>query len=556
MNSTKSLSISIIILFSVSVLGSFSQNRQRVSLDTAQIRTASEVIGLEFDKNELEQMQRDVSRQISSYKMIRDYSLPNSVSPALNFVPFPVGIKIPSSEMHPNWEIPVGIELPNNPVDIAYMSINELASLIKNRKISSVYLTKLFLERLKKYDDELLCVVSYTEEYALRMAQKADDEISQGLYRGILHGIPYGVKDLLSFPDYTTTWGAKPFENQMLSETATVIQKLEDAGAILVCKLSLGALAMGDVWFKGTTRNPWNTENGSSGSSAGPAAAVSAGLLPFAIGSETLGSIVSPSTRCSVTGLRPGFGRVSKYGAMALSWSMDKLGPICRSSIDCAIVFDAIIGGDIKDNSVLDTGFEYDDISNLSHLKIGYLANLFAEDYSAKENDQKILQQLKELGANLIEVKLPEEFPVGALRIILSAEAAAAFDELTRSNRDSLLVSQSDWSWPNSFRSSRLIPAVEYINANRIRSLLTEQVNNLFRDYDLIISPSFVGTQLTMTNLTGHPALLIPTGFDDKSNPTSITLLGYHFSEGTLCAVGQLIQDKTMLYRERPPKFN
>ena len=543
-------------MISVTFTNVNAQNRNRVSIDTMQIRHAAAVMGIAFDSTELVQMAGGVSRQINSFKEIRDYNVPNWVSPSVQFNPFPIGINVPDHNIHPNWDIPNNIDLPDKKEDIAFMQIDELASLIKNKKISSLELTKLFISRLKKYNSELFCVINFTEEYALEMAKKADDEIAKGLYRGILHGIPYGVKDLLAHPDYPTTWGAKPFENQTINQTATVIKKLEDAGAIMVAKLSLGALAMGDVWFGGTTRNPWNTKNGSSGSSAGPASTVSAGLLPFAIGSETLGSIVSPSTRCSVTGLRPGFGRVSKYGAMALSWSMDKLGPICRSARDCAIVFDAIIGADEFDRSVVNSGFSYPILSDLSSLKIGYIKDLFESDYPFKDNDEKIISTMKDLGAELIDITLPEDIPVSALRIILNAEAAAAFDQLTLSSLDSLLTSQSNWSWPNSFRTARFIPAVEYINANRIRTDLVQAVNKLFSQYDIIVAPSYVGNQLTMTNLTGHPALLVPTGFDKKSNPTSITLLGYHFSEGTLCAVGQLIQEKTELHKRRPSGYN
>jgi len=524
--------------------------------DTVNIHVASKVIGLEFSQKELEQMSKGVIRQARSYDQIRNFKIANSVSPSLQFNPIPRGMNIPKDEGPENWTIPNGIELPENEADLAYLSIPELASLIYNQKISSKKLTQFFINRLKKYDPELLCVVNYTEKEALEMARIADKEIQNGNYRGILHGIPYGVKDLLAFPGYPTTWGAMPYKDQILDETATVVQKLNDAGAILVAKLSLGALAMGDVWYGGITKNPWNTKKGSSGSSAGPASAVSAGLLPFAIGSETLGSIVSPSTRCSVTGLRSGFGRVSKYGAMALSWSMDKLGPICRSSQDCAIVFDFIRGEDKLDLSVFDASFNFPEMEDLSKLKVGYLKNLFDQDYSFKENDLKALAVFKELGAELEVLTLPEEFPINALRIILSAEAAAAFNELTLSNLDSLLVRQTNESWPNTFRAARMIPAVEYIQANRIRTELIQKVNELFSQFDLIITPSYTGNQLTMTNLTGHPALLLPTGFNEKSDPTSITLLGNHFQEGLLCAAGQLYQEQTKLHLRRPPKFD
>lgn len=523
--------------------------------DTTSVRIAAELLGLSFSQDEIVQMSRGVHRQKRSYQMIRDFELQNSIRPALQFNPLPYGFNPPDDSGLNEWTIPDNINLPDNPSDIAYMSIPELASLIKNEKISSVALTKLYLNRLKTFDDSLYCVINLTEASAFEQAAKADAEIKQGIYRGILHGIPFGVKDLLSYADYPTTWGAKPYEDQVLNETASVITKLNDAGAVLLAKLSLGALAMGDVWYGGTTRNPWNTKNGSSGSSAGPAAAVSAGLVPFAIGSETLGSIVSPSTRCSVTGLRPTFGRVSKYGAMALSWSMDKLGPICRSANDCAIVLDFIRGADELDISTISAGFSLPKLASLKGLKIAYLKDLFDDDYSFSSNDQQALEIFREMGADLQAISLPDDLPVGALRIILNAEAAAAFDDLTRSDRDSLLVSQSNWSWPNSFRTSRFIPAVEYIQANRIRSVLIRQVHDLFKEFDVIITPSYGGIQLTLTNLSGHPALLLPTGFTEKGDPSSITLLGNYFDEGVICAVGQLYQEKTKLHLRRPDNF-
>lgn len=532
------------------------QNQVQNQTDTAMVHAATRLIGLDFDQKEIEQMAPGVIRDSRNYGAIRNYLIANKIAPSIQFNPIPAGLVIPPDRGKNNWNIPNNVELPDNRADLAYLSIPQLASLLKNKKISSLELTEFFLERLKKYNPELLCVVNLTEEDALKQARKADNEINQGSYRGILHGIPYGVKDLLSYPGYPTTWGAMPYKDQMIDETASLIQKLEEAGAVLVAKLSLGALAMGDVWFGGTTKNPWNTENGSSGSSAGPASAVSAGLIPFAIGSETLGSIVSPSTRCAVSGLRPGFGRVSKHGAMALSWSMDKLGPICRSASDCAVVFDYIRGADGQDLSAFDASFVYPALESLKGLKIGYLKSLFDQKYAYQENDAKSLEVLQELGAELIAVELPDQFPINAMRIILTAEAAAAFNELTLSNQDSLLVSQDPWSWPNTFRSARLIPAVEYIQANRIRSELIRELNNLFKQYDLIIAPSFVGSQLTMTNLSGHPALLLPNGFTPKDEPSSFTLLGNHFGEGLLCAVGQLYQDKTAMHKRRPPKFN
>ncbi|MGH7457039.1 MAG: amidase, partial [bacterium] len=351
--------------------------------------------------------------------------------------------------------------------------VGDLAELIRTRRVTSTQLTQMYLDRLKKYGPKLECVVTLTEERALEQARRADEEIAAGKYRGPLHGIPYGAKDLLAAKGYKTTWGSVPYKDQMIDADATVIQRLEKAGAVLVAKTTLGELAWGDVWFGGKTRNPWNLEQGSSGSSAGSASATSAGLVAFSIGTETWGSIVSPSTRCGVTGLRPTYGRVSRAGAMALSWSMDKIGPICRTVEDCALVFNAIYGPDGVDQTVADLPFNYNPSVKLSQLRIGYLQSAFERDTTNKVNNEAVLAKLRELGANLTPIELPD-YPINDLAFILSAEAAAAFDELTRSGKDDLLVRQIKNAWPNAFRVSRFIPAVEYIQANRVRYLVIQ----------------------------------------------------------------------------------
>lgn len=353
---------------------------------------------------------------------------------------------------------------------------------------------------------------------------------------------------------YKTTWGAMPYKDQVLDYDATVIKKLEEAGAVLVAKLTLGALAWGDVWFADTTRNPWNLEQGSSGSSAGPGSAVSAGLVPFAIGSETWGSIVSPSTRCGTTGLRPTYGAVSRAGAMALSWSMDKLGPMCRTVEDCALVYDAIRGSDGIDLSVVDAAFNYSPDIELKSLRIGYLNNDFDTDSSYMDHNNNALQVMRDLGVELIEIELPD-LPIMSMSIILSAEAAAAFDELTRSNRDDLLVRQIKNSWPNSFRSSRFIPAVEYIQANRMRTMMIEKMADLMEDIDVYISPSFEGHNLLLTNLSGHPCVVLPHGFNEEGSPTSITFIGRLYDEATVLAVAKQFQDATDFHLKHPERF-
>jgi len=414
-----------------------------------------------------------------------------------------------------------------------------------------VELTKLYLDRLKRYSGVLHCTVSLTEELALRQAEKADEEIGEGKYRGPLQGIPFGVKDLLATEGYPTTWGSVPYQGQMFAEDATVVERLEDAGAVLVAKLSMGELAMDDVWFGGLTRNPWDTTKGSSGSSAGSASATAAGLVGFAIGTETWGSIVSPSTVCGTTGLRPTYGRVSRKGAMALSWSMDKIGPICRTVEDCAIVFDAIYGPDGEDQTVYDAPFNYAPGIALSKLRIGYLKSDFDSVRENRALNDSVLATLRRLGAALIPIALPE-FPVDDMSIILTAEAGAAFDELTRSGEDDLLVLQGKGAWPNIFRTSRFIPAVEYIQANRLRYLLIQEMQSLMDSIDVYVAPSFEGKNLLLTNLTGHPCVVLPDGVSANGLPASICFMGKLFGEAELLAVAKQYQDATGFHLRHP----
>jgi len=437
--------------------------------------------------------------------------------------------------------------------DVAFWSVRELGELIRTKQVSSVELTAMYLNRLKTYGPKLECVVTLTEDLAMAQARRADEEIASGRYRGPLHGIPYGAKDLLSTKGIKTTWGSVPYKEQVFDEDATVIRRLEDAGAVLVAKLTLGELAWGDVWFGGMTRNPWSYDEGSSGSSAGSASATAAGLVGFAIGSETWGSIVSPSTRCGTTGLRPTFGRVSRHGAMALSWSMDKLGPICRTVEDCALVLAAIMGSDGKDATVVDAPFSYNADADLQAVKIGYIKSAF-DSLSGpyRRSADSVLTVLQSLGAKLIPVELPSGYPVNDLSIILSAEAGAAFDELTRSGQDDLLVRQIKNAWPNVFRASRFIPAVEYIQANRIRTLVMNEMRNLMKQVDVYVAPPFEGDNLLLTNLTGHPCVVLPNGFSDKGTPTSITFTGNLFDEGTLLVVAKRYQDATDFHTQHP----
>jgi Asp-tRNA(Asn)/Glu-tRNA(Gln) amidotransferase A subunit family amidase len=526
-----------------------------VAQDTDSIAVALELNNLHFDKAEIDTLRRNIANQQKMVEMIRESSLPNDLSYSLVFMP-PINEELlPETQAEINWGLDENVSMPADKAALAFYPVHQLATLIRSRKISSAELTQLFIDRLRQYGDTLESVITITDSLAMAQARRADAELAQGIYRGPLHGIPYGAKDLLAVKGYKTTWGAGPYQEQTLDYDATVVQKLEEAGAVLVAKLTLGALAMGDIWYGGKTRNPWDLTKGSSGSSAGSAAATVAGLVPFAIGSETLGSIVSPSTRCGATGLRPTFGRVSRHGAMALSWTMDKLGPICRNATDCALVLEAIRGADRKDLSVRDFPFNYDHTQDVKKLRVGVLRDEINPDNSANyQNDSSFIALMEAQGIELIDKKLPSDVPAAALRLILLAETGAAFDELTRTNRDSLLVRQDRYAWPTTFRASRLIPAVEYIQANRLRSELTRQFNEMMQDIDVLIAPSF-GIQLTMTNLTGHPCIALPNGSYAKGENGTITLIGNHFDEASILRFARFVQEITPYEEEQPPLF-
>ena len=531
---------------------------------TRKILSQGEVlIGIPFTDAEKDLMREDVGDRLKNYDALRKIPLANDVSPSLMFNPLPLGFQPPQGESLFRAALPGRVVRPSNLEDVAFYSISELAELIRTRQVSSEELTAVYLNRLKKYGPRLECVVTLTEELAMKEARRADQEIQSGLYRGLLHGIPYVAKDLLAVKGYKTTWGSVPYKDQVIDSDAGVILKLREAGAVLLAKTTVGELAWGDIWYGGTTRNPWNYKQGSSGSSAGTASATAAGLAPFGIGTETWGSIISPATRCGITGLRPTYGRVTRNGAMALSWSMDKVGPICRNAEDCAIVLDAIFGPDGKDPSVYDFPFRYQPEIDIRKLRIGYLKADFdsqMEDAKRKTddeldisraNDHAALAKLQELGAVLKPLELPK-IPVNDIGFILDSEAAASFDELTRSGKDDQLRKQEDNAWPNVFRAARFIPAVEYIQANRARTLLIQQMDEALRDLDLYVAPSFDGDNLLLTNLTGHPCICVPNGFTPAGNPTSITFCGKLFDEGTILAFARSYQQATEHHRKHP----
>jgi Asp-tRNA(Asn)/Glu-tRNA(Gln) amidotransferase A subunit family amidase len=567
------------------------------------IATAEEIAGVTFTDEERTMMVRNLTQQKQAIDTLHKVALDNSVSPAIVFDPVPPGVTLPVKSKRPMVRQKIAVMArPGALEELAFLPSARLSELVRRRKVKPSELTEMYLDRLKRYDPQLKCVISLTEERARAQARAADAEIAQGKYRGPLHGIPWGAKDLLAAKGYKTTWGAGPYKEQTIDVDATVVQRLDNAGAILIAKLTLGELAQGDNWFGGITRNPWWPEQGSSGSSAGPASATAAGLVGFSIGTETLGSISSPSTRCGVTGLRPSFGRIPRTGAMALAWSMDKIGPICRGVEDCALVLNAIYGPDGQDLAVRDYPFNWDAAVTPSQLRIGYFKSAFelperdSQDrpqHATKLQDDAALEVLRRIGAQLIPVELPQ-FPVGS-SLILQPEAGAAFESLVLSGKVKEMVQQSANSWPNTFRSAQFVPSVVYINANRARVLLMQQWWELFKNYDVIVTPTSGAGQLQQTNLTGNPAVIIPNGFREApplgpgtsatpvppaprpdsartladtgrrvqpptpsprpQTPVSLTFLGPLYQEEKALALAHAYQQATDFHLKRPPGF-
>ncbi|MCA8955825.1 MAG: amidase [Planctomycetes bacterium] len=510
--------------------------------DPEDLAAAQRLIGLDFTAAQLAQAGGSVARQRSGFAAMRQHAVDWWTTPAFHFDPLPPGALPPPAGPHPNYTAQPG-NASTKPGDLAYASIPQLAGLLRQRTVTSRQLTELCIARLRRHDPQLLCVVTLLERQALAAADRADQEIAAGRIRGLLHGIPYGAKDLFAWPGAPTTFGAAPFKGQVLGAKATVLERLERAGAVLVAKLSLGALAMGDVWFGGRTRNPWNPAQGSSGSSAGPAAAVAAGLLPFALGSETCGSIVSPCQRCGVAGLRPSFGLVSRHGAMPLSWTMDKVGPIARHATDLGIVFDAIRGPDGRDASVRAVGFPSPSLVALRGLRVGVLDDARRR----RRPHSELLAWLTEQGAVVAPARLPE-FPFRALMTILGCEAATAFDDLTRSPDLDKLTRQDAGAWPTSFRAARFVPAVEYLRATRIRTQLCQAMHALMQQHDVLLGDS----ALPCTNLTGNPSLVLPCASGRGRGPASTAIIGRLFGEAILLAIGEGWQKHTRFHLGRP----
>jgi Asp-tRNA(Asn)/Glu-tRNA(Gln) amidotransferase A subunit family amidase len=587
------------------VLWAQAQGKSATKITKEMIDAAAAIADVPISDEYKQMMLDNLNEQAKGYEAIYALHIPNSVEPALLFDPVVSGTKYETERRPARISPSTIIAATKNVEELAFANVRELAELVRTKKVSSVALTEMYLDRLKRLDPTLKFTVTLTEERARSQARDADREIAAGKYRGPLHGLPWGAKDLLAVKGYRTTWGAGGFEKQTIDEDATVVQRLDAAGAVLVAKLTLGALAEGDVWFGGKTRNPWNPKQGSSGSSAGPASATAAGCVAFSIGSETLGSISSPSTRCGCTGLRPTFGFVPRTGAMALSWSMDKLGPICRAAEDCALVMSAISGPDGKDRTVKNAAFNWDAELDWKKLRVGYLKNDFErvpgpeqdaekEDPAVSEEEKKkreeqrkkreafqerakydrryneaALAKLEAMNVALIPVEMPK-FPYDAMVAMLTAEAAAAFDDLTRSGRDKLLTAQSPDDWPNTFRSARFIPAVEYIQASRARRMAMDAVAKVFDIVDVIVAPTG-SEQLVITNLTGHPSVILPNGFrgddapkppaedngDDDNiggpgTPVSLTFLGNLYREAELLAFARAYQEATGFHRKHP----
>ena len=535
--------------------------QQPMRVTREQISAALVLLGLNFQDGEIDMMLNRANQALGSYEALRKIDVPYGVEPAFCFQPGLPGrtpIKGPAV-FAPTIAKKAKVKAPQNLEDLAFYRVTELAPLVRSREVTSTALTRMYIERMKRYSPKLLCLVTLTEDLAMEHAAQADKEIRSGHYKGPLHGIPFGVKDLFDTKGILTTWGAEPFQSRVPDEDATVVDRLNKAGAVLIAKLSMGALAQGDLWFQGRTRNPWNIEQGSSGSSAGSASATSAGLVGFSLGTETLGSIVSPSGQCGTTGLRPTYGRVSRYGAMALSWTMDKIGPICRGVEDCAVVLHAIYGPDGHDRTVAADPFHWSPRKPLRGMRIGVLQTAFDRMQGAnKDIYTQALADLKKAGIDMRPVDYQEEMT--QVRFLLEAEGAAAFDDITRDGQVRNLKGQAASDWPNTFRSSRLIPAVEYIRAQRARTLLVEKFEKFMADWDVIVMPP--QALLTTTNLTGNPQVVTKCGLAEATLqdgttkvrvPRNIGFLGRIYDEGSPLRVALAYEQVTEWHKQHPP---
>lgn len=506
------------------------------------IAAAEWVSGIELTEEQEEALVKDINSLHSQLATLRKVELdPQNDGPALIMQPLlsaSTTVEAASTKTSPaEYVLPKDVQLPADEAELAFMPVHKLAALIQSKRLTSTELTKVYLQRLRKYDPQLMCVVNLTEPLAMEQARKADEEIAAGKYRGPLHGIPWGAKDLIAVDGYPTTWGIPVFKDRIVPQTATVAQRLSDAGAVLIAKLSLGAIAMGDKWFRGMTRNPWNLEQGSSGSSAGSCSASSAGLVAFALGSETLGSILSPSTRCASHGLRPTFGRVSRSGCMPLSWSMDKIGPIGRSVEDLALVFGAIQGSDGLDPTVIDRPFQWPITVDFTKLTVGVVK---------KDKPDPAVDVLREIGCQIKEIELPGGYPLSALFKIIDIEGAAVFDDLLRAGKT------DGWNtWTQSFQSAQFVTAIDYLRMQRVRRKLMTEFEKLMSQVDLL----FNAGDLVHTNFTGHPSVVMPYVAPDAQagkKPSSVVFTGQLFGESTILALAKEFESRQVQPLPRP----
>jgi Asp-tRNA(Asn)/Glu-tRNA(Gln) amidotransferase A subunit family amidase len=529
-------------------LAAVAQDAETITIEILQ--SAQRIAGVSFTPDEQRRLLEKLNGAqgyVAGFARLRTANLGNSAQPAIVFNPVPPGKKLPT-ERRPLRRQKVEVSMPRSDEELAFLPLTHLARLVESRQVTPTELTKLYLARLKTYDQQLHCVVNLTEELALRQARQADEEIAQGTYRGPLHGIPWGAKDLLAVRGTRTTWGMSPFKDRVIDTDATVYSRLTKAGAILVAKLSTGALAVTAQWFGGLTRNPWNTQQDAAGSSAGPGAATAAGLVGFSIGTDTGGSIIGPSTRNGVSGLRPTFGRVSRHGAMTLAWTQDTVGPICRSAEDCALVFDAIYGPDGKDNTVLDVPFNWDASADVTKLRVGYMrpAAEGAIDEETRRNNEDALRVIRSLGVTVVPFALPD-VPIEAIDFIRYAETAAAFDDVTRTGVMAEVERGPEQSRrPDEIRAAYFIPAVEFIQANRLRMRVMEQVDEALGDLDL-----FIGSNQALTNRTGHPVISVPNGFSQGS-PTALHVTGKLFGEQEILLLAHAFQANTNFHLKHP----
>jgi Asp-tRNA(Asn)/Glu-tRNA(Gln) amidotransferase A subunit family amidase len=545
------------------------------SITVDMVIAAEKLAGVEFSDAQRQMLLEGVNQNHDRYVSLREIPLDNSVPSALRFSPVLPGMTFDTKARPMKLSRPPVVKRPANLEDVAFWPVTHLAQLIRTKQVSSVELTTMYIARLKRYHPTLNFVVTMTDDLALKQARAADAEIAAGKYRGPLHGIAWGCKDLIARKGYKTTWGAAPYKDQVLDYDATVMERLDAAGAVLVAKLVSGELASGDMWFGGQTKNPWNPEEGSSGSSAGPASATSAGCVGFSVGTETTGSIVGPSTRCSVYGLRPTYGRISRHGAMTLCWSLDKIGALCRSVEDLAIVLNVLHGPDGRDLTVTDVPFNWDAGFDIRKLRVGYLKAAFDEArpvQEEKDNDAAALEKLRSMGVKLVPIDYPD-LPIADITYISDTEAAAMFDELTRSHKDDLLARQEKSGDANFYRTLRFVPAVEFLKATRLRTLMMEAMAKIMADLDVYVAPitaarpptgtpapptrsvgsrSLIGLNTTLTNMTGHPGVVVRNGVNAKGQPTSFSFIGNIYGEAKMLRLAHAYQMATNWHELHP----